>query len=122
MVRCGRVATVQNARQCRLKPRVVVTARKVTFAGIALRLLNPPSIADLATGTVCRTRLQPTAAPGAPPDDRLLGDVARAVDAERQCCRFLSFTIIVNPDGGPITLDLTGPEGTREFLAAILGA
>ena len=55
-------------------------------------------------------------------DDQILGDVARAVDAERQCCRFLSFTIAVNPDGGPITLDLTGPEGTREFLAAILGA
>ena len=54
-------------------------------------------------------------------DDQILGDVARAVDAERQCCRFVSFTITVNPDGGPITLDLTGPEGTREFLAAILG-
>jgi hypothetical protein len=25
----------------------------------------------------------------------------------------------VEPDDGPISLDLTGPEGTREFLAAI---
>jgi len=33
----------------------------------------------------------------------------------------LSFTITVSPDGGPITLDLTGPPGTREFLAAMFG-
>jgi hypothetical protein len=54
-------------------------------------------------------------------DGQILGDIARTVDAERQCCRFLSFTITVSPDGGPITLDLTGPAGTREFLGAILG-
>ena len=52
-------------------------------------------------------------------DAQILADLARTVDAERLCCRFLSFTITVNPDGGPITLDLTGPAGTREFLAAM---
>lgn len=46
--------------------------------------------------------------------------IARTVAAERQCCRFLQFKIIVEPAGGPVTLDLTGPEGTREFLSAIL--
>ncbi len=52
-------------------------------------------------------------------DAQILVDLARTVEAERLCCRFLSFTITVNPDGGPITLDLTGPAGTREFLAAM---
>ena len=52
-------------------------------------------------------------------DAQILADLARTVEAERLCCRFLSFTITVNPDGGPITLDLTGPAGTREFLAAM---
>jgi hypothetical protein len=47
--------------------------------------------------------------------------IARTVDAERQCCRFLRFTVTVEPDGGPILVDLTGPPGTREFLAAMLG-
>lgn len=46
--------------------------------------------------------------------------IARTVDAERQCCSFLRFTITVEPDEGPITLDLTGPSGTREFLSALL--
>ena len=54
-------------------------------------------------------------------DSQTLADIVRTVDAERQCCRFLSFTIVVKPDGGPITVDLTGPSGTREFLSAFPG-
>jgi hypothetical protein len=42
------------------------------------------------------------------------------VEAERHCCRFLRFTITVEPDGGPLNLDLTGPQGTREFVVALL--
>ncbi len=53
--------------------------------------------------------------------DGVLDEIAAAVDAERRCCRFLQFTIAVAPAGGPITLDLAGPPGTREFLAALLG-
>lgn len=55
------------------------------------------------------------AAPG------VLADVARVIDLERQCCRFLHFRLDVLPDGGPITLELTGPEGTADFLGAELG-
>jgi hypothetical protein len=54
-------------------------------------------------------------------DEPVLAEITRTVDAERHCCRFLSFTITVSPDGGPITLDLTGPSGTRDFLAAMFG-
>jgi hypothetical protein len=49
-----------------------------------------------------------------------LASIARAVEAERHCCRFLRFTITVEPDEGPMTLDLTGPQGAREFVAALL--
>ncbi len=42
-----------------------------------------------------------------------------AVDAERQCCRWLRFTLTVEPDGGPIMLTLSGPAGAREFLSAL---
>jgi len=55
-------------------------------------------------------------------DAQILAEIARTVDAERLCCRFLTFTIIVRPNGGPITLDLTGPTGTREFLDAMFVA
>jgi hypothetical protein len=49
-----------------------------------------------------------------------LSTIARAVDAERRCCRFLRFAIIVEPDEGPVLLELSGPPGTREFVAALL--
>ena len=50
----------------------------------------------------------------------VLEAIARAVDAERRCCRFLRFRITIEPDEGAIVLDLTGPPGSREFLAALL--
>src|SRR5688572_29126607 len=46
--------------------------------------------------------------------------IARAVEAERHCCRFLRFSITVEPAGGPIILELTGPPGTGEFLGGLL--
>lgn len=49
--------------------------------------------------------------------EHILPAIARTVDAERHCCRFLRFTITVQPDGGPIWLDAQGPPGTREFLS-----
>jgi hypothetical protein len=49
-----------------------------------------------------------------------LSAVLHVVDAERHCCRFLQFDITVEPDAGPIWLELSGPPGTREFLSALL--
>ena len=46
--------------------------------------------------------------------------IADMIDAERQCCRFLRFRLTVEPGAGPIRLDVTGPDGTREFLEALL--
>jgi hypothetical protein len=53
-------------------------------------------------------------------DARIVGDIAEVVNAERLCCRFLRFTITVEAGEGPITLDLTGPPGSRGFIGAIL--
>ena len=48
--------------------------------------------------------------------------IATMIDAERQCCRFLQFELRVDADLGPLTLTLTGPEGTQQFLEALLYA
>ena len=53
-------------------------------------------------------------------DSGTLASIAQAIEAERRCCRFLRFTVTVEPDEGPMVLELTGPGGTREFLAALL--
>jgi hypothetical protein len=52
--------------------------------------------------------------------EETLSMIARTVEAERQCCRFLRFQITVEPDGGPILLELTGPPGTAEFISALV--
>jgi hypothetical protein len=46
--------------------------------------------------------------------------VPKFVSRERLCCPFLTFTIAVASVGGPVWLEMTGPNGTREFLAAEL--
>jgi len=46
--------------------------------------------------------------------------LARFVSKERRCCPFLSFTFAVASNDGPVWLEITGPAGTREFLASDL--
>jgi hypothetical protein len=48
-----------------------------------------------------------------------LHSITDVVDAERQCCRWLRFQLDVEPDGGRMVLTLSGPQGAREFLAAL---
>ena len=43
--------------------------------------------------------------------------LASLIEAERHCCRFLTFDIHAEPDQGDVLLDVTGPEGTTAFLA-----
>ena len=50
----------------------------------------------------------------------IVATLGRVVDAERQCCRFLRFVITVEPDGGAVSFELSGPAGTRDFLAGLL--
>jgi hypothetical protein len=47
----------------------------------------------------------------------LLTRFAPVIEAERQCCRFLTFDIHAEPDQGDVVLEVTGPEGTVAFLA-----
>jgi len=48
--------------------------------------------------------------------DGLLAELARVIDAERRCCRFLGFVVVAEPDGGLVSLEVTGPPGTVTFL------
>jgi hypothetical protein len=54
------------------------------------------------------------------PESALLADLATLIDLERQCCPFLRFELQVLPASGPIWLQLTGSEGTRDFLRTVL--
>jgi hypothetical protein len=47
--------------------------------------------------------------------------VCRFVSRERLCCPFLTFSLEVSPERGPLWLRLTGPAGVKAFLRAELG-
>jgi hypothetical protein len=54
------------------------------------------------------------------PDGEVLTSIIRMIDAERQCCRFLRFQLTVEPAGGPVVLEVTGPPGSQQFLEAMI--
>ncbi len=85
-----------NARRDVLLPGLIERAEAVTLVDEGIRLQFPPST-------------------------EVLQAIASAIDGERQCCRFLRFEVTVEPDGGPIVLEVTGPQGTRDFLSATFG-
>ena len=53
-------------------------------------------------------------------DASVLGKITSVIEAERTCCRFLRFRLTIEPAGGPVWLDVTGPEGTATFLAQLM--
>ena len=47
--------------------------------------------------------------------------LARLLNLEHQCCRFLTFRILVEAEGGPISLEVTGPPEAKTIIADFLG-
>ena len=54
------------------------------------------------------------------PSTEVLLAAVKTIDAERRCCRFLKFVLTIEPDGGDVWLEVTGPDGTREFLSTLI--
>lgn len=54
------------------------------------------------------------------PDEALVRRIAETIIAERRCCRFLRFETVFEPANGPVTMTVTGPAGTRDFLDGLL--
>ena len=53
-----------------------------------------------------------------PSRDDLILRIAEFISNERLCCPFLKFSLSIASDSEPISLSLTGPLGTQEFLRA----
>jgi hypothetical protein len=54
------------------------------------------------------------------PQADLVKEAAAVIEAEHRCCRFLRFLLLVEPGDGPVSLEVTGPEGTEDFLSTLL--
>jgi hypothetical protein len=78
-------------------------------------------LARLAAAATTRTVLADGVALTFPEAGVAMPLLWQVLEAERQCCRFLRFRLTLEPALGPITLEITGPTGTREFLQSTLG-
>jgi hypothetical protein len=54
-----------------------------------------------------------------PSDESWITELTKLITAERACCPFLRFNLRIEPSRGPIWLELTGPEGTKDFLQSL---
>ncbi len=48
--------------------------------------------------------------------DQLIDLLIAFIKAERQCCHFMEFSLSTNGTSGHTFLELTGPEGVKEFI------
>ena len=55
-----------------------------------------------------------------PGDKRSIAVVAELIAAERECCPFLAFTLILPSNMGPMDVLVTGPVRAKDFLRTIL--
>jgi hypothetical protein len=54
------------------------------------------------------------------PASDVLARLSNLVDLERQCCAFLTFRIVVEPQQ-PIRLEVTGPPESKRMIAEFFG-
>jgi hypothetical protein len=92
---------------CTLTPEQLRTGRSRLLPGVLERAQDTEPIGD-----GYRVRFAASS--------EILQAIVAMIDAERQCCRFLRFRLTLEPDKGPVVLDVTGPPGTRDFLAALV--
>ena len=53
-------------------------------------------------------------------DKKWLAAAAELIAAEQECCPSLRFELAPEPGMGPVTIRMTVPAGTKEFLKSIL--
>ena len=54
-----------------------------------------------------------------PSEGKWIAELSQFITFERECCPFLQFALRVEPENGPVWLELTGPAGTKEFLQSV---
>jgi hypothetical protein len=55
-----------------------------------------------------------------PGDGKWIEMIAKMIAAERECCPFLTFEFVAQPNMGPVIVSVTGPAGAKEFLRTVL--
>jgi len=93
---------------CKLTTRELQERKRTVIADLKAALLERVEIAN-----GMRYKF-----PGA---DRDIEKLVSFIKTERMCCGFFTFTLIVSEDDQPVWLELTGPEGVKDFIREEVG-
>ena len=55
-----------------------------------------------------------------PSDGKSIMLGAELIEAERECCPFLTFELAALPNQGPVIVRVIGPPGAKEFVKTVL--
>ncbi len=88
-----------------------------TFAAPELQQRKQTAMAQLHRQVLEKKHLPDGYAYRFAASDALLDELTSFIKTERMCCAFFDFTIKVS-SGQLIWLELTGPEGTKDFIDA----
>jgi hypothetical protein len=78
-------------------------------------------LARFKTGRVAVEEVERGYAFRFPGDGKWLVLAGAVMASERRCCPFLTFELLAEANLGAVTVRITGPEGTKEFLRETLG-
>jgi hypothetical protein len=56
-----------------------------------------------------------------PGNDGMIDQLNDFIKTERQCCDFFTFQLKITGDTNSVWMDVTGPEGTKEFITTEMG-
>ena len=85
-----------------------------------LREREATLVAQFRSAVIETEELQEGYAFRLPGDGEWIGLIAELIAAERECCPFLTFELVAQPNMGPVIVRVTGPAGGKEFVKTIL--
>jgi hypothetical protein len=91
-----------------------------TLDPVSLEARRDSLLPGLAREAAARTALPEGLRLAFTPTPEIPMAIARVIEAERHCCRFLRFQLSIEPGDGPIVLEVGGPPGTGAFLEQLL--
>lgn len=77
-------------------------------------------IARFKSGVISVAELRDGYAFQVPGERDWLNLVSELMIAERECCPFLTFQLTAEPKMGRVTVAISGPDGSKEFVKALL--
>ena len=85
-----------------------------------LREREATLLAQFRSGVIETEELRDGYAFRLPGDGKWIETIAKMIVAERECCPFLTFELVAQPNRGPVIVRVSGPAGTKEFLKTVL--